>query len=41
MFETKYLFLLHVFNDGVGNCCTAALQAVNFSSTIRMTLLCA
>ena len=40
MFETKYMFVLHVFNDSVGNC-RAALQKVSFNSTVKMTLQCA
>ena len=40
MFETKYMFVLHVFNDSVGNY-RAALQEVSFNSTIKMTLQCA
>ena len=40
MFETKCMFMLHVFNHSVGHF-RAALQYVSFNSTIHMTLQCA
>ena len=40
MFETKYMFVLYVLNDSVGNC-RAALQDVSLNRTIEMTLQCA
>ena len=36
MFETKCMFVFHVFNGCVGNCC-ATLQEVSFSFTFKMT----
>ena len=40
MFETKCMFVLHVFNDSFGNH-RAALQVVNFNSTSKVKLQCA